>query len=69
MEKMYYSPKDVRQMTDRSDDYARRLIVKLNKSMIEEYPNLMVMENRIPIWYWEKITKPLKGNEENEVEC
>lgn len=66
MEKMYYAPSDIMRILERSDSYARRLISRLNKSMKEQYPNIMVIENRIPIWYWEEITKPMKGNEENE---
>lgn len=68
MEKMYYAPSDIMRILERSDSYARRLISRLNKSMKEQYPNIMVIENRIPIWYWEEITKPTKGNEENEIE-
>lgn len=54
IKKDYYQCEDIQIIIDCKKSYAYELISKLRKSFIKEYPNAIVMQGRIPIWYFEE---------------
>ncbi len=68
MIKEYYTAKEIAIKTNRCLSSAYDLINRLNKEMVQKYPNMIVLEKRIPIWYWDEITKKPKdiGDDNNE---
>lgn len=60
MEKEYYGAKEIAKITGRCLSSAYELIDYLNNEMIKKYPNVMEIHARIPIWYWNEITKPIE---------
>lgn len=65
--KEYYNLADIMLITGFKKSKSFELINKLNEKLTEEYPELIIMPGRIPIWFWDKKTKPVKENEEEKV--
>lgn len=59
----YYSAKDIAAKLGCCLSKAYVYIDKLNKTLKKEYPNLVIIEHKIPIWYWEQKTKPVMDME------
>ena len=62
--KDYYNAKDVQKITDCSMSLAYAVIRKLRKMFEQEYPQTILIQGRIPIWYFEKIM--MNKKQENE---
>ena len=62
----YYSVKDVMEVTGASQTLAYEIIRKLRSTFTKEYPDAITIQGRIPKWYFEKIMKNKKGDEEND---
>lgn len=58
--KEYYCFQDIMTLTGFKKTKATDLIVKLNDLLTKEYPNVLIISGRVPIWFWEEKTKPTK---------
>lgn len=56
----YYTAKDVKEKVGCCLSKSYELIDKLNKTLKEEYPQVIVVDHKIPIWYWNYKTNPSK---------
>lgn len=67
--KEYYCIQDIMTITGFKKTKSSNLIIKLNELLKNEYPNVLIINERIPIWFWEEKTKPIKKEiEVNEKE-
>lgn len=67
--KEYYCFTDIMTLTGFKKSKSADLIVKLNDLLKDEYPNILIIKGKIPIWFWEEKTKPVKKEiEVNEKE-
>ena len=57
MKKEYYSAKDIADILGCCLATSYETINKLNKLLQEKYPNVIIMKNKIPIWFWNICTK------------
>lgn len=53
--KEYYSARDIKQITGCGTTKSYDLINKLQEMFKKEYPNAIMIQAKIPIWYFEKI--------------
>lgn len=53
----YYNAKQIATIIGKGLTCAYDLINELNEEMKIKYPNIKIIKHRIPIWYWEEITK------------
>ena len=61
----YYTVADIKQLTGLSQTASYDLIRNLNNRLKREYPGTIVLTAKIPKWYFNKKTKMI-GDEENE---
>ena len=61
----YYNAKQISEMTGLALSTARHKIQILNEELKEKYPNQIIFQGKIPIWFWEEKTEPNK----NERKC
>lgn len=66
VEKEYYSAKDIAIIRGICKSSAYKEIEEMNIEMKQEYPNIKIFDNYIPIWYWKEKTQKLIGEETNE---
>lgn len=67
--KEYYCFQDIMNLTGFKKTKSTDLIVKLNELLKNEHPNVLIINGRVPIWFWEEKTKPtIKEIEVNEKE-
>lgn len=67
--KEYYCFQDIMTLTGFKKAKSNDLISRLNSLLKQEYPNVLIINGRIPIWFWEEKTKPTKKEiEVNEKE-
>ncbi len=59
--KSYYNAKDIQQIVGISQGKAYDIVRKLKATFEKEYPNVITIQGRIPIWYFEEKMK-IKGN-------
>lgn len=57
----YYNAKEIKEKIGCCLSKAYELIDSLNKCLKEEYPRLIVIEHKVPIWYWDIKTKPIEN--------
>lgn len=55
--KDYYNAKDIQKITDCSKSLAYEIIRKLREKFEKEYPDVITIQGKIPIWYFEKSMK------------
>lgn len=53
--KEYYNVNDVKQIIGCGKSYAYEIISKLKERFSKEYPDAIVINGKIPIWYFEKV--------------
>jgi len=53
--KDYYNAKDVMQITGASQNLAYSIIRRLRESFSKKYPNAILIQAKIPIWYFEEV--------------
>lgn len=58
--KEYYCFQDIMNLTGFKKTKSTDLIVKLNELLKNEHPNVLIINGRVPIWFWEEKTKPTK---------
>lgn len=63
-ESEYYTPQDIKNILNCSTSTAYKWITKINEQLKKDYPNIIIFKTRIPIWYWNLITK---GEIKNEI--
>ena len=63
-EKEYYSAKDIAKKLDCCLSTAYEKIEDLNQLLIQKYPNIVIFEKKIPIWFWNECTKPITNYKE-----
>lgn len=61
----YYNAKQIAEMTGYSLSNAHKIIQNLNEELKEKYPNQIIFQGKIPIWFWEEKTEPHKVNNNN----
>lgn len=61
--KNYYNAKDVQAITGCSKSLAYEIIAKLRKKFSDEYPDVITIQGKIPIWYFEKNMMNKKGSD------
>ena len=66
--KDYYNAKDVQQVTGASKSLAYEIIKKLQEKFAKKYPEAIILQGKIPKWYFEEIMMNKKGGEINEKE-
>lgn len=66
VEKEYYSAKDISVIRGICRSSAYKEIEEMNIEMKQEYPNIKIFDNYIPIWYWKEKTQKLIGGETDE---
>ena len=66
VEKEYYSAKDIAIIRGICKSSAYKEIEEMNIEMKQEYPNIKIFDNYIPIWYWKEKTQKLIGEEKNK---
>lgn len=66
VEKEYYSAKDIAIIRGICKSSAYKEIEEMNIEMKQEYPNIKIFDNYIPIWYWKEKTQKLIGGETDE---
>lgn len=66
VEKEYYSAKDIAVIRGICRSSAYKEIEEMNIEMKQEYPNIKIFDNYIPIWYWKEKTQKLIGGETDE---
>ena len=49
--KEYYNAKDIQKITDCSPSLAYNIIRRLREDFEREYPNVITIQGKIPIWY------------------
>lgn len=64
--KDYYNAKDVQTITGCSKSLAYEIIAKLRGTFSEEYPDVITIQGKIPIWYFEKKMMNKKGSDKDE---
>ncbi len=60
--KDYYNAKDVQKITECSQSLAYEIIRKLRESFANEYPEAILIQGKIPIWYFEKKMMNKRGD-------
>jgi hypothetical protein len=58
----YYTVADIMQITGFKRSYSYKLLSSLIEKFKEEYPDSIVLEARIPKWYFEKKMKNREGD-------
>ena len=53
--KEYYSAKDIQKIIGCGSTKSYDIVNKLQQSFKKEYPNTIIIQAKIPIWYFEKI--------------
>ena len=66
VEKKYYSAKDIAIIRGICRSKEEKEIKEMKNEMKQEYPNIKVFDNYIPIWYWKEKTQKLIGGETDE---
>ena len=66
--KDYYNAKDVQQVTGVSKSLAYEIIKKLQEKFSKKYPESIILQGKIPKWYFEEVMMNKKGGEINEKE-
>lgn len=57
----YYTVSDIMKITGFKKSYSYKLLQDLIKKFKEEYPDSIVLEARVPKWYFEKKLKNREG--------
>lgn len=50
----YYTSKDIQEITGCGQAKCYAIIAELNKKLQKEYPGTIVLEAKVPIWYFNK---------------
>ncbi len=66
VEKEYYSAKDIAIIRGICRSSAYKEIEEMNIEMKQEYPNIKIFDNYIPIWYWNEKTRKIVISESND---
>ena len=53
--KEYYGAKDIQKITDCSQAKAYSIIRQIQDKFYKEYPDVIPIQGKVPIWYFEKI--------------
>lgn len=56
----YYNAHQIAEITGYSYKTAQKKIQILNEELKEKYPNQIIFQGKIPIWFWEEKTEPNK---------
>lgn len=63
--KEYYNSKDIMTITGFKRTKSSYLIKEFNENLKNEYPNIIIINGRVPIWYWKlKTQKEIREYEE-----
>lgn len=64
--KDYYNAKDVQQITGASKSLAYEIIKKLQYKFAKKYPESIMIQGKIPRWFFEETMMNKKGGEADE---
>ncbi len=56
----YYNAHQIAEIIGYALSTARHKIQILNEELKEKYPNQIIFQEKIPIWFWEEKTEPNK---------
>lgn len=61
--KLYYNVADIMIITENKKTWCYNLIRNLRKNFLNDYKDSIVPQGKIPIWYFEKVMKTKKEEE------
>ncbi len=62
----YYTAKDIQTITGVKQTLSYDILNKLQKKFSKEYPDAIIIQGKIPKWFFEKIMHNKKANEDSE---